>query len=232
MSQPDFSIVVPLYNSAPYLEAIIRNVERCFNSLNRTYEIFLIDDASTDYTNQIVKQFNTCSNETVHYIQLEHNIGQYGATIQGLQLATGCYVITMDADHGLYFEQLFTAVANHIGKADLIYAVFHEKNKPLLRTTAAWLFDKYLKLRVNKQIQSRGSSFRVLSRPLTQQAVARYRMGDALDVLLINTASKILEVHAPEVPYATSSYKMGSFLKLLFRWPRKRKPSGDKTDFI
>lgn len=45
---PDYSIVVPVYNSENTLEELCLRVEETFNKMNSTFEIILVNDMSSD----------------------------------------------------------------------------------------------------------------------------------------------------------------------------------------
>ena len=87
------SVIVPVYNVAPYLE-------QCLDSIvNQTYhnlEIILVDDGSTDESGTICDRYA----EQDSRIQVVHqkNKGLSGARNSGLDIASGEYVIFIDSD--------------------------------------------------------------------------------------------------------------------------------------
>ena len=54
MADPFFSIVIPTYNQGKYLEKCIIS---CLNQTYKNYEIIIIDNNSTDSTNEILKKY-------------------------------------------------------------------------------------------------------------------------------------------------------------------------------
>lgn len=99
MTKPLVSIIVPTYN-------VERYVEECIDSLlDQTYphtEIIVMDDASTDATVYLLKQYT----EEIILIENEKNAGQGARRNQGLEIANGKYVYFMDADDWLEKEAL------------------------------------------------------------------------------------------------------------------------------
>lgn len=87
------SIIVPVYNAAPYLE-------RCVDSLLRqTYrntEILLLDDGSADGSGQICDRYARC-HENVKVFHMP-NAGVSAARNRGLQECGGKYLTFVDAD--------------------------------------------------------------------------------------------------------------------------------------
>ncbi|WP_368646135.1 glycosyltransferase family 2 protein [Alkalibacterium putridalgicola] len=99
MTKPLVSIIVPTYN-------VERYVEECIDALlAQTYpntEIIVLDDASTDATVYLLKQYT----EEIILIENEKNEGQGARRNQGLQIASGKYIYFMDADDWLEKEAL------------------------------------------------------------------------------------------------------------------------------
>ncbi|MFJ1626562.1 glycosyltransferase family 2 protein [Marinilactibacillus psychrotolerans] len=91
MTEPLVSIIVPTYNVERYIEESVESI------LNQTYpntEIILIDDGSTDATSYLLQQFNDKAHITVNPI----NQGQGTVRNQGINQATGDYILFVDSD--------------------------------------------------------------------------------------------------------------------------------------
>lgn len=84
------SVIIPTYNSAQYLDAAVKSVlEQTFTD----YEILIIDDGSTDKTEEVIKQFG----DSVRYIR-QKNQGVSVARNLGIKESVGKYVAFLDAD--------------------------------------------------------------------------------------------------------------------------------------
>lgn len=92
------SIIVPIYNVAPYLR-------KCVDSLLaqdfEDYEIILVDDGSTDESGTICDEYYTLY--TIHHtpnIQVIHqpNAGLSAARNAGIKCANGTYLMFVDSD--------------------------------------------------------------------------------------------------------------------------------------
>ncbi|MFL2116433.1 glycosyltransferase family 2 protein [Marinilactibacillus psychrotolerans] len=91
MTEPLVSIIVPTYNVERYIEESVESI------LNQTYpntEIILIDDGSTDATSYLLQQFNDKAQIMVNPI----NQGQGAVRNQGINQATGDYILFVDSD--------------------------------------------------------------------------------------------------------------------------------------
>ena len=94
---PDLSVIVPVYNMAKN-----GNLEYCISSLVRqtlqSMEIIAVDDASTDDSLKILREFEKRYPGRVKVIASPENRRQGGARNLGLREAQGRYIGFMDAD--------------------------------------------------------------------------------------------------------------------------------------
>ncbi len=92
MENPQISIIIPTYNR---VKLIINALNSIFNQTFQDYEILIIDDASTDTTEQVIKELN---HPKVKYLKLEENSGQCIARNFGTRHAKGDYLAFLDSD--------------------------------------------------------------------------------------------------------------------------------------
>lgn len=91
-----FSIVMPVYNSAQYLDAGIASV------LCQEYpdwELLIIDDGSMDHSLEIINQY-AAKDERLRVFHQE-NSGQFYARQKGIENAEGEYILFLDSDDEL-----------------------------------------------------------------------------------------------------------------------------------
>ena len=90
------SIIIPAYNEEATIIPLLLSVkEEVFKIDNISFEIIVIDDCSIDNTNMLLRDNQTLYN---HLISLEKNLGKGGAILQGLEWATGDYILFQDSD--------------------------------------------------------------------------------------------------------------------------------------
>ena len=87
------SIIMPIYNVAPYLGETFDSV---LNQSLREIEIIAVNDGSTDNSEEIVKMYQQKDNRIILFSQ--KNQGQSVARNLALQHATGEYIYMMDSD--------------------------------------------------------------------------------------------------------------------------------------
>ena len=90
---PTVSVIIPTYNRARLVGRAIQSV---LNQTYQNFELIVIDDGSTDNTEEVVKGFR---DERLHYIRLSEGSG--GSAVPrntGLKTARGEYIAILDDD--------------------------------------------------------------------------------------------------------------------------------------
>ena len=145
MSEPVFSIIIPVYNAAPFLE-------RCLNSWEKQsfkdFEVILIDDGSTDESAEICWQFVNRYDHFSYY--KKPNGGVSSARNMGLERAQGKYLGFCDADDYVSTDLLYDIdtlfqmhscdlVVFHVGRPCFDDASVFTKSKVVRTRSTDWL---------------------------------------------------------------------------------------------
>lgn len=95
------SLIITAHNYAQYVERAIRSA--LDQSLGQSdYEILVINDASTDHTQDVLENYK----EEVRVFNLQQNLGLAGARNFGIQKAKGQFIIFLDADDYIHRDLL------------------------------------------------------------------------------------------------------------------------------
>lgn len=97
---PTVSVIIPTYNRAHLIDRAIQSVS---NQTYHDFEIIVVDDASTDNTEEIVKSFN---DEKIIYLRHETNRGAQAARNTGIKAARGDWIAFLDSDDEWLPEKL------------------------------------------------------------------------------------------------------------------------------
>jgi teichuronic acid biosynthesis glycosyltransferase TuaG len=94
MEAPLVSIITPTYNSEKFIAETILSVQ---NQTYSNWEMILVDDCSSDKTNEIIAFFITGDSRIKSY-QLQHNSGAGVARNQAVEMSAGEYIAFLDSD--------------------------------------------------------------------------------------------------------------------------------------
>ena len=91
------SIIIPLYNKAPY---VTKALESIASQTYTDYECIIVNDGSTDNSEAVVQSWLSQNSQyTVHFtLYNQENAGVSAARNHGISLSTGEYVCFLDAD--------------------------------------------------------------------------------------------------------------------------------------
>ncbi len=93
---PRISCVVPAYNEAGNLDALLRALSAELDALRLAWEIVIVDDGSADATLAALRPWLAVPG--IRCLQLSRNFGKEAALTAGLEEARGDVVVLMDAD--------------------------------------------------------------------------------------------------------------------------------------
>lgn len=99
---PKVSVVIPCYNLAKYLPETIDSV---LQQSMLDYEIIVVDDASTDNSEEVVKEY-IAKGRPITYLKNEKNMHVSYTRNRGIEAATGKYILCVDADDRLTMNAL------------------------------------------------------------------------------------------------------------------------------
>lgn len=108
------SVIVPIYNAAPYLGKCI---ESLINQPYTALQVILVNDGSTDNSLAIAQQY--AAKDTRIEVYSQSNQGQSVARNLGLEHARGEYISFVDADDYVDSD-FYTYLMQHIGDLDCV----------------------------------------------------------------------------------------------------------------
>lgn len=155
--KPLVSVIVPIYNAAPYLEETLDSI---IASTYRPIEIVMVDDGSTDNSLSIAQAY--CDTHTNCRVIQQANQGVSAARNTAIRNARGTYILPVDADDKIADTFIEKAVA-----------IIEKDSSIRMVGCRCWMFGM-----VDKEWKLPRFSHRLLAQKNMIPATALYRKAD------------------------------------------------------
>ena len=212
---PDYSIVVPVYNSCESLEELFRRIGQTMNGLEKSFEVVFVDDDSSDTSWSKLESIQKANPDNVTAIRLARNFGQHNATICGIAQASGAYIVTIDDDLQNPPEEIAKLVSTMGNSdADLVYGIYDKKQHSLVRNLGSAALKA--SSRHIFRTKGHGSSFRLM-----KSSIGKSLLNHQLNFIFIDELFNWYTNHIEFVmvehhkrPYQKSTYTSHSLFSL------------------
>jgi undecaprenyl-phosphate 4-deoxy-4-formamido-L-arabinose transferase len=214
--KPDYSIVVPVYNSCESLEELYQRIGQTMNKIEKTFEVIFVDDDSIDNSWNILESIKKANPEKIIAIRLARNFGQHNATICGIAQASGPYIITIDDDLQNPPEEIAKLISTMDNSdADLVYGIYSKKQHSLVHNLGSATLkagSRYI-----SRTKGTGSSFRLMKSSLGKNLLNHQINFIYIDELFnwyTNHIAFVLVDHKKR-PYQKSTYTPHSLFSMI-----------------
>jgi glycosyltransferase involved in cell wall biosynthesis len=94
----DLSLVVPVYNEEESLPLLFDAIHQALDSLNKSWEVILVDDGSQDRSLEVLRDLAKKDPEHLRVVAFRRNFGQTAAIAAGIDYSKGKVIVLLDAD--------------------------------------------------------------------------------------------------------------------------------------
>lgn len=212
---PEYSIVVPVYNSEQTLRDLFDRTSAVFTETGSSFEMVFVDDYSQDKSWEVLIQLKKLHPENITAIKLSKNFGQHNAVFCGLEHAKGELIVTIDDDLQIPPEEIKKLIQVYQEKdADLVYGYFGRKKHSLLRNLGSYFIKKSSRILLHSP--GEGSSFRLITAGLAANILKHQQHFMYIDELLLWYTSNIAftEVKHEKRSVHRSGYSTWKLFKL------------------
>jgi len=122
---PKISIIIPTYNRADLIKETLNSI---FNQTYSNWEAIIVDDASEDNTEELVKAIG---DSRIHYICHSRNKGGAEARNTGIEKAQGEYIAFLDSDDWWQPTKLETQINDILSRNNPANVVSYTKVQAL-----------------------------------------------------------------------------------------------------
>ncbi|MGH2767428.1 MAG: glycosyltransferase family 2 protein [Actinomycetota bacterium] len=137
------SIVIPAYNEEDNLAVVL---EACLEALKglASYEVIVVDDASTDRTVGIAEEY-AARYPSVKLIRMASDVGPHLCVLTGFREAKGDLLFFLPADRQVMPDQL-PGCLDAMAEADYVCTRRVPRKDPVHRRAMAWLYNGMLRV--------------------------------------------------------------------------------------
>ena len=157
------SIIIPCYNESKDIKRNVKIVKDYLNENSIDHELILVNDGSKDTTKEEIESI-----EGVLPISYKPNRGKGGAVKEGINHASGDYVLFMDADLSTDISAI-KDVVELVPTCDLLIGSRHakgsviKKKQPLLRVFIGWCCRLLVNMKFHTKLKDTQCGFKATS---------------------------------------------------------------------
>jgi undecaprenyl-phosphate 4-deoxy-4-formamido-L-arabinose transferase len=166
LSNPQLSVVIPVYNEELGLQVLFDRLYPALDALNTSYEIIFINDGSRDRSAAILREQYGRRPDVTRVILLAGNFGQHMAILSGFENCRGERIVTLDADLQNPPEEISKLLAKMDEGYDYVGGVRQQRQDVSWRKHASWAMNR-LRERITHVVMSdQGCMLRAYSRDI------------------------------------------------------------------
>jgi glycosyltransferase involved in cell wall biosynthesis len=191
-----YSIVIPVYKSGDWLTQLVEEIEAAMMPVTADFDLILVNDASPDNITWPTIQHISIDKPFVCGLDMLYNVGQFRATLCGIENTTGEYVITMDDDFQhppAELPKLIRAAAEN-PEMLCIMGEYDTKRHSLIRNLGSKLVAYVASKAYNKPPGITTTSFRIIRRELCQVLINYRTSRPLLGPLIVQITRKVMNV--------------------------------------
>lgn len=212
---PALSFVIPLYNSAGTLRAVVREIEEL--AVEGGHEIVLVNDGSRDDTAAVCRELLAQARVPIAFVEHARNYGEHNAVLTGWRHARGAYVVNLDDDGQnppAEALKLYAHAREH--GLDAVFGHYARKQHAAWRNGGSWLTNRITDWILDKPKGFYLSSFRCVSALVAREVSANTGPFPYIDGLILQVTQRIGAVEVAHVDRAAgrSGYTLRKLVRL------------------
>ena len=212
------SIVIPVYNEAANLDELIRRCVTVCDTMEKPYEIILVDDGSSDGSEAIITKAAEQNHGNIVGVVLNRNYGQHAAVMAGFSESRGDVVVTLDADLQNPPEEIPRLIQKAEEGADVVGSVRVSRRDNWFRRLSSFIINKAVQKVTGVMMNDYGCMLRAYRRNIVNAMLQCHEHSTFVPVLANSFARNTVEVEVKHESRAAgeSKYRLWKLINLQF----------------
>lgn len=216
-SQIELSVISPVFNEEDSLPEFLENLNRELITLGINYEIILINDGSTDKSQDILA--HSCEKfGKIKIIEFVRNFGQTAAIMAGIDAALGKIIVTIDSD----LQNDPSDIGELISKIDQGYDVvsgwrIDRKDSKIKRNFVSRVANKLISSVSGVRLSDFGCTLKAYRREVLSYSRLYGEMHRFIPIYASWSGAKVTEIPVKHHPrrYGSSKYGLERIFKVI-----------------
>lgn len=193
------SVVIPIFNEAQNLPALLQRTGAACRQLGLCYEIILVDDGSRDGYIALLRAAAQAPGSRFVAVLLNRNYGQHPAILTGFSQARGEVIITLDADLQSPPEEIPRMVRIACESYDIVGAIRANRRDGWPRRLAFCALNRLIHHVTGKSTADYGCALRAYRRPIVT-ALLQSRESGIVPILANRLTERITDIEISHAP--------------------------------
>jgi undecaprenyl-phosphate 4-deoxy-4-formamido-L-arabinose transferase len=218
VSAPKLSVVIPVYNEEPGLQALFDRLYPALDKLGISYEVLFVNDGSQDRSPAMLKDQFLKHPEVTRVILFNANYGQHMAIVAGFEHCRGERIVTLDADLQNPPEEIGKLLSAMDAGHDYVGGVRRTREDSWWRHVASKAMNRVRQRITHIKMTDQGCMLRAYSRDIVRAVAASREVSTYIPALAYTYAHNPTEVeveHAERVA-GESKYSLYKLMRLNF----------------
>lgn len=209
------SFVIPLYNSADTIAAVVREIESL--QITGGHEVVLVNDGSADTTGAVCRTLIAAARIPITVVEHARNYGEHNAVLTGWRHARGAHIVNLD-DDGQHPPEEAVRLWRHAKETglDVVFGHYVVKQHSPFRNAGSWFTNRMTDWALDKPQGFYLSSFRCVTAFVAKQVVTYTGPYPYIDGLLLQVTQRIgsIDVRHEARQAGQSTYTLRRLVRL------------------
>jgi undecaprenyl-phosphate 4-deoxy-4-formamido-L-arabinose transferase len=203
------SLVIPVFNEAKNLDKLIRRCTDVCTSMDKPFEIVLVDDGSSDDSAKIITEAADREEGKIVGVLLNRNYGQHSAVMAGFSEARGGIIVTLDADLQNPPEEIPKLVKTIEEGFDVVGSVRVPRQDNFFRRMASAAVNKVAQKATGVVMHDYGCMLRAYRRGVVDAMLQCHERSTFIPILANSFARRATEVEVSHAARSDGDSKYG-----------------------